>query len=49
VLPQIVLTNDLDKLDKDFIKEEFFTALSSMQNGNFLGLDGLPFEFTKAI
>lgn len=32
VVPHKVSTDDRDRLDKDFTKEEFVVALSSMQN-----------------
>ena len=42
VVPNNISTSDQDNLDGDFMKEEFFAAVSSMQNGNSLGIDGLP-------
>ena len=40
--------SDMEGLDGDFTKEELFDALLSMQNGESLSIDGLPYEFYKA-
>ena len=47
VVPNNISTGDQYKLDKDFMKEELFVDLSSMQNGKSPGIDGLPCEFYK--
>jgi hypothetical protein len=47
VVPHKVLIGDRDRLERDFMKDEFFVALSSMQNGKSSGIDGLPCEFYK--
>ena len=49
VVPSNISIGDQDNLDGDFMKEEFFAALSSMQNGKSPGIDGLPCEFYKAM
>ena len=49
VVPNNISTSDQDNLDEDFMKEAFFAALSSMQNGKSPRIDGLPCEFYKAM
>ena len=44
-----VSSGDQDKLDRDFLRKELYVALTSMQNGMSLGMDGLPCEFYKAM
>jgi hypothetical protein len=47
VVPHKVTTSDYDSLDRNFSKEELFVALSLMQNGNSLGMDGSRVSFTR--
>ena len=47
MVPNNISTGDQDNLDGDFMKEEFFATLSSMQNGKSPGIDGFPCEFYK--
>ena len=49
MVPSNISTGDQDNLDGDFMKEELFAALCSMQNGKSPGIDGLPCEFYKAM
>lgn len=49
MVPNNISTGDQDNLDGDFMKEEFFSSLSSMQNRKSPGIDGLPCEFYKAM
>ena len=44
-----VSLSNRDKLDGNFIKEELFIPLSSMQIGESLSINGLPCEFNKVI
>lgn len=38
-----------DRLDRDFMKDEIFVALSSMKNGKSPRVDGVPCELYKLI
>jgi hypothetical protein len=38
-----------DRLDSDFLKEELFATLCSMQNENSPSMNGLPCKFYKAM
>jgi hypothetical protein len=49
IFPHKVLNGDRNTLDKYFLREELHVSLTHMQNGNSLGIDGLPCEFYKAI
>jgi hypothetical protein len=49
VVPRKVSSGDRDKFDRDFLRDELFTALTSMWNGKYPRLDGLPYEFYKAM
>jgi hypothetical protein len=49
VVPCKVSSGDWDQLDRDFLRDELFTGLSTMQNGKSLRHDGLPCEFYKAM
>jgi len=49
VVSRKVLIGDRDRLERHFTKDEFFVALSSMQNGYSSGIDGLPCEFYKEL
>lgn len=48
-MPHKALISDWDRLDKALKKNELFVALFSMQNGKFLGINGLSCEFYKEL
>jgi hypothetical protein len=43
--PHKFLIGDRDRLEIDFMKHDFFVALSSMKNWKSLSIDGLPCDF----
>ena len=49
VVPHKVSICDGDRLERDFTKEEYFNALTSMKNGKSPSIDGQPCEFYKTM
>jgi hypothetical protein len=49
VIPHKISIRNRDQLNRYFLKEDPFVALSSMQNGKLRGLDVLPCKFYTAM
>lgn len=49
VVPCKVSNGEQDKLDRVFLREVLYAALTSMQNGKSPGMDGVPCELFKAM